>query len=249
MKQISKIFLTTLVISLGSTQIAQARTITSISPPTGPGLGDTACTQVQAIIDTPQPNNDDSATASPNQIADFPNPLSCSPISFKEIAPVDSVLQVEASEGTTEYYVKQTIVNNTDSPLEGFNFRIGFGTGDDFATPDVALFPTGVAIPTFDDTPAPTSSKFSEGILDGSFTINWSGGSIAPGESVDLTYSLDLPDDLSGLNLYDQFTIRQTPILQTVISPIPEPTTVLGLLTFAGLAGWSKSKKKSPPQL
>lgn len=249
MKQTSKILLSALVISLGYTQIAQARTITSISPPTGPGLGDSACPEVQAIIDTPQPNNDDSATASPNKITDFPNPISCTPISFKEIAPVDSLLEVEASQGTTEYYVTQTIVNNTDSPLEGLNFRIGFGTGDNFVTPDLALFPTGVAIPTFDDTPAPTSSKFSEGILDGSFTINWSGGSLAPGESVDLTYSLDVPDDLSGLNLYDQFTIRQTPILETVISPIPEPTTVLGLLTFAGLAGWRKSKKKSPQQL
>lgn len=239
MKQISKIFATALVIYLSSARIAQARTVTTISPPTGSGLGDVSCLEVLHAVETPVPNNDDTTSPSPNFIADFPNPISCNPITFKLNSPVDSVVFVEPSSGTTEYYITQTIVNDTIDHWKGVNLKIGFGINNDFATPDVILFPTGVALPTFDNTPAPTSSKFSQINLDGSFTINWSEGSVAPGESVSLSYSLDVPDDLFGLNLYDSFTIRQTPIPAIPeLTSVPEPSSLGGLIAFGCLGFW-----------
>jgi len=68
MKRINQTLVATLAISLCLSEAAQARIIDSISPPTGAGLGDILCPQVQTPVDTPVPNNDNSLTASPNQI-------------------------------------------------------------------------------------------------------------------------------------------------------------------------------------
>lgn len=234
---ISQTLITTLTISLYLSGASQARTITSISPPTGPGLGDVLCPQVQTPVTTPFPNNDNSIAASPNQILNFPG-LSCTPKTFQAIAPIDTQLFVEPSTGTTEYLFSETVVNNTNSIWNGFNFKIGFGVNDDFAPPELIVVPFGFAIPDFDfngssSDPQPTSSKFTQLIQDGSFNLDWSGGSITPGESVDFTFSVDVPDDLDGNNFYNSFTIRQTPIA----APVPEPTSTNGFLALLGLLG------------
>ncbi|WP_228049100.1 MULTISPECIES: PEP-CTERM sorting domain-containing protein [unclassified Nodularia (in: cyanobacteria)] len=239
----SKTFLTTLAISVACSGIAQARTITEISPPTGAGQGDLFCPQVQTPVDTTFVNNDNSVTASPNQILDFPG-LSCSPLTFQAIAPIDTQLFVAPSGGTTEYFVTETVVNNTSSIWNGFNFKIGFGVNDEFAPPELILVPFGFAIPEFDfnglgASPQPTSSQFAQLLQDGSYNLQWSGGLVAPGESVDFTFSVDVPDDLETNNFYDSFTIRQTPITTTV----PEPTSISGLLALLGLVGSSFTVK------
>ena len=237
MKEINRTLLTTLAISLCFGEASQARVITSISPPTGPGLGDVVCTQVQTPVNTPFPNNNNSIAPSPNQIRNFPG-LSCTPKTFQEIAPVDTQLLVEPSVGTTEYLFTETAVNDTNSTWNSFSFRVGFGVNDDFAPPELILVAPGFAIPDFDfngssSDPQPTSSKFTQLIQDGSFGLEWSGGSVAPGESVDFTFSLDIPDDEAGNNFYDYFTIRQVPSAE----PVPEPTSTLGLVVLLGLLG------------
>ncbi|GAB1542074.1 hypothetical protein NUACC21_47480 [Scytonema sp. NUACC21] len=237
MKQVSKILGTTLAISLCFTGVSEARTITSISPPTGMGLGDVLCSQVQTPVATPFINNDNSTDASQNQIPNFPG-LSCTPVTFQTTEPVDTQLFVESSGGTTEYFFTQTIVNNTDSTWNGFNFRIGFGVNDNFGSPELILVPPGFAIPSFDSNssnadPKPTSSKFTQLTQDGSFNLSWSGGSVAPGESVTFTFSVDVPDDLDGNNFYQSFTIRQAPTIQTVSEP-SYPLSFLGLLGLLG---------------
>lgn len=236
MKRINQTLVTTLAISLCLSETAQARIIDSISPPTGAGLGDVLCAQVQTPVDTPVPNNDNSLTASPNQIQNFPG-LSCTPKTFQAIAPIDTQLFVSPSGGTTEYFLSETVVNNTSSTWNGFSFSIGFGSGDSFGSPELILLPVGQAIPDFDfngssSDPQPTSSKFGQFIQDGSFRIDWSGGTVAPGESVDFTFALDVPDDQGG-NFSDSFTIRQSPVAE----PVPEPSSMLGILAVAGIVG------------
>lgn len=237
MKGINRTLVTTLAISLCFGGAAQARIITSISPPTGPGLGDVLCTQVQTPVNTPFPNNDNSIAPSPNQIRNFPG-LSCTPKTFQAIAPIDTQLFVEPSGGTTEYLFTETAVNDTNSTWNGFSFSIGFGVNDNFGPPELILVPPGFAIPDFDfngssSDPQPTSSNFTQLIQDGSFRLDWSGGSVAPGESVDFTFSVDIPDDLAGNNFSDSFTIRQVPIPE----PVPEPSSTLGLLALLGVVG------------
>ena len=234
---IGKTLATTLTISLYLSGASQARTISDISPPTGLGLGDVFCPQVQTSVTTPFPNNDHSVASSPNQILNFPG-LSCTPKTFQAIAPIDTQLFVEPSGGTTEYLFSETVVNNTNSIWNGFNFKIGFGVNDNFSPPELILVPFGFAIPDFDfngssSDPQPTSSKFTQLIQDGSFNLDWSGGSITPGESVDFTFSVDVPDDLGGNDFYNSFTIRQTPIA----APVPEPTSINAFLALLGVLG------------
>ena len=80
MKKIIKTLAATITISLAFSSTAQARTITSISPPGGAGQGDVLCPEVQTIVNTSSPNSDG------NQINNFPG-LSCTPKTFREIAP------------------------------------------------------------------------------------------------------------------------------------------------------------------
>ncbi|GAA6623130.1 PEP-CTERM sorting domain-containing protein [Scytonema sp. NUACC26] len=245
MTRITTILGTILAIFLCFSEVAQARTITSISPPTGLGLGDVFCAQVQTTVVTPYPNNDNSVAPSPNQIVKFPG-SSCTPITFKTNDSVDTQVFVEPSGGITEYFFTQTVVNNTSSIWDGFTFQIGFGVNDNFGSPELILVPPGFAIPNFDfsvsgtDEP-PTSSKFTKLDRDGSYRLLASGGSVAPGESVDFTFSVDVPDDFNGENLYQSFTIRQVPIARS----LPRPTStsaVLGLLVIMG-AGFAFRQK------
>ena len=243
MKQISKALITTLAISLFLPEVAQSRIVDGVSPSTGAGLGDKSCIQVQTPVDTPLPNNDNSVSSSSNQILNFPG-ISCS-LTFQAVAPIDTQLSVLPSGGTTEYFLAQTVVNQTNSTWNGFSFSIGFGSGGNFVPPELILVPPGFAIPVFDfngstSDPQPTSSKFTQLIGDGSFRIDWSGGLVAPGESIDFTFSVDVADDQEGNNFYDFFTIRQTPIAE----PIPEPDSTLGLVAGLSILGWRLNAKR-----
>jgi hypothetical protein len=245
MKQISKALITTLAISLFLPEVAQSRIIDGISPSTGAGLGDVLCSQVQTPVDTPFPNNDNSVSSSPNQILNFPG-ISCGLI-FQAVAPIDTQLSLLPSGGTTEYFLAETVVNQTNSTWNGFSFSIGFsfGSGGNFVPPELIDVSPGFAIPVFDfngstSDPQPTSSKFTQLIQDGSFRIGWSGGLVAPGESIDFTFSVDVPDDEDGNNFSKVFTIRQAPIAE----PIPEPDSTLGLVAGLGILGWRLNAKR-----
>lgn len=245
MIRITKILGTLLVILLCFSEVAQARTITSISPPTGLGLGDVLCPQVQTTVTTWYPNNDNSVDPSPNQIAEFPG-LSCTPITFKTVNPVDTQVFVERSSGITEYFITERVVNNTSSTWNGFNLQIGFGVNNNFGSPELILVQPGFAIPTFDFSTSrkdeqPTSSQFRKLDRDGSYRLKWSGGTVAPGQSVDFTFSVDVPDDSNGSDLYQSFTIRQVPAARSL--PKPSSTSaVLGLLVVMG-AGFAFKQK------
>jgi len=239
MKGINKTLVTTLAISLCFGGASQARTITSISPPTGLGLGDVFCPQVQTPVNTPKPNNDNSIAPSPNQISNLSG-LSCTPKTFQAIAPIDTQLFVEPSKGTTEYFFSERVLNDTNSTWNGFSFRIGFGVNDNFGSPELILVPPGFAIPDFDfngssSDQKPTSSKFTRLIQDGSFRLEWSEGSVAPGEFVDFTFSVDVPDDLDANNFYNSFTIRSTPSASASTRTVPEPSFTNSFVVLIGV--------------
>ncbi len=243
MKQISKALITTLAISLFLPEVAQSRIVDGISSSTGAGLGERLCIQVQTPVDTPLSNNDNSVSSSSNQILNFPG-ISCS-LTFQAVAPIDTQLSVLPSGGTTEYFLAETVVNQTNSTWDGFSFSIGFGSGDNFSPPELILVLPGLAIPVFDfngstSDPQPTSSKFTQLIQDGSFRIDWSGGLVAPGESIDFTFSVDVADDQDGNNFYNFFTIRQAPIAE----PIPEPDSTLGLVAGLSILGLRLNAKR-----
>ena len=244
MKKIIKTLAATITISLAFSSTAQARVINSISPPGGAGQGDVLCPEVQTIVNTSSPNSDG------NKINNFPG-LSCTPKTFREIAPIDTKLFVEDSGGTTEYWLDEKVVNNTSNDWGGFNFQIGFQSensfgGDRFASPAVILLPTGTAIPTFESDTQPTSSEFSQVKSDGSFSLNWSGGNVAPGESVDFSFSIAVPDDLEENDVYNSFIIRQLPVASMMndSKSVPEPSLMFGFLGLMGF-GLVKSKFKS----
>lgn len=83
-------------------------------------------------------------------------------------------------------------------------------------------------------------SKFTELVQDGSFGLEWSGSSVAPGESVDFTFSVDVPHDFDASNFYNSFTIRATPSAKTV----PEPAFTNGFIVLIGVLSSSLAFKR-----
>jgi hypothetical protein len=178
---------------------------------------------------TPAPNNDNS-TASPNVIP--------AQVFFNNLGPLEIEFVVENSGGTTEYAFSQNFINVNTVPWLGFNFELGFGTGDDFV-PLTGGGGLDFDLPNAD--PLPTSSAYT--VLDHqATTIGWTGGVVNPivggpsaPFSVAFAFAIDVPDGLAllhpqGLN---RFTIRQTPITSTA----PEPATAALLAMGLGIAG------------
>ncbi|NNL65049.1 MAG: PEP-CTERM sorting domain-containing protein [Myxococcales bacterium] len=174
---------------------------------------------------TPDPNNDDFGVgASPNVV----------PILQKDyfaIGPVDIVLDVADSGGTTEYLIVEGVLNNTGVDWGGYHIELGFGTGAgfvastagdglDFDAPD---FTSDVS---FNPSPGffPSQVVTEDDIL--------ASGGIQPDFSFagNFLFHVDVPDGISS------FTIRQSPIA------VPEPSTALFVaLGLVGLAARRQS--------
>lgn len=209
-----------LVISWGMVGISHARIITEFSPPTGPGLGDIVVPQVQTPVYTPSPNNDN-ANPSDNVVALL--------TSFGAVGPIDIRFSVQLSGGTTEYFFSETVTNNTGIEWVGYYLEMGFGVGDNFKRFDEIPLPWNIILPDFDTPhldPTPISSVFSTPSTHGRIDIQWSGGIVPPAGTVGFTFSIDTPDDwFDDLDLYSDFTLRQTP------EPVPAPPAlILGAL-------------------
>jgi len=202
-----------LVISWGMVGISHARIITSY--------------QFDFVlpihVDTPLPNNDNAILNNPNKVM-LPN------LSYMAIEPFDIVFNVQPSSGTTEYFFSETVTNTTGIAWVGYHLEMGFGVGDNFYRFDEKPLPWNISLPDFDTPehfdpperdPTPKSSVFSTLSNHEIFDIQWSGGIVPPAGTVDFTFSIDTPDDWLGLDLYSDFTLRQTP------NPIPAPTALI----------------------
>ena len=203
-------------IATAAQNLAQARTVSNFSITgifTSPNLG------------TSTPNNDNTTAASPNTIGlpGFPG----QGIPFTSFSPIDTVFNVQASGGTTEYFVSDAVVNNSGAAWSGFRLQLGSGVGANFqlgggiVIPEV--LPPDFDAPDFD--PAPTSSAFAS-VGKSVAQLTWIDGTLASGSNsvLNLTFSFDVPDDLTSGG-YTSFTLQQFPI-------VPEPAT----LTLSALA-------------
>lgn len=221
LSQVGPVVLIALAILLGAAGTPQALTITDFSPPVGPGLGDVAVPQVQTLVETRLPNNDNSTGPSANEIR-LPGVLSTKPFARPE--PIDIVFALRESGGTTEYFFSETVTNDTGRPWGDFHFELGLGTLDDFVPFRDLVFIRPTILPDFDAPdrdPPPTSSVFAR-LAHRDDAIWWSGGTVPPGGTVDFTFSIDVPDDPLGSP--NQFTLRQVPTL------VPEPSALLLLI-------------------
>jgi PEP-CTERM motif len=140
--------------------------------------------------------------------------------SFTSIGPLDFQFPVTPTATTNTYFVTEGITNNTTQTWSDYHELLGTGTTGNFSlggTPVQFLIPTDS---TYSNTAFPGRSVSSD-------EIDYTGGSIAPGQAITITYSITVPDvSVAGPGT---FTLRQLPTV------VPEPGT-LGLLA-AGVVG------------
>lgn len=213
-----------------------ALVITEFSPPMGPGLGGFVVPQIRTPVETPEPNNDNSAGTSANQIR-LPGVVQVKP--FGALGPIDIVFSLQVSGGTTEYFISEAVLNESGLAWGDFHFELGLGTGDDFAPFHKIVFIRPTILPGFDTPdrdPGPTSSVFTR-VEHADDSISWSGGRVPAGGTVDFSLSVDVPDD--PLGSLGQFTLRQLP------TAVPEPAPVLLLGScLAALSAMASSRSR-----
>ena len=219
----------------------------------GPGLGSGSL----STVTTSQPNDDDVQSAGGNALTIQK--------SFGSVNTVDIRLQVTNSSGITEYRVTETVINN--SPVIWFDYHVELGFGGFAGTPSAFLqsgisdlldFDTSGQLGQPEKTPAPTSDAFST-IAHSSSVLDFSGGSVAPGESITFSFSIDIPDSgdcsirtpacevIGGANPTGFFfTLREFPTITGPVDgelPVPPTLLMLGSALFGvGAVAWGRRR-------
>jgi hypothetical protein len=178
-------------------QIAPAAIITGFNLPSGPIVP----------VSTPAPNNNNTVVASPN-VVDLPVAPGTALI-FNDINPISIAFSSQLSGGATEYFTRETIINNSGVDWGAFMLQLPL-----VVTPVNGIGPAGFDSPTLD--PPPTASAF--GTLNTvANSLIWSGGVVPNGGTLRLTFSIDTPDPQP---LLLNFSLSQIP------SAVPEPAAL-----------------------
>lgn len=148
--------------------------------------------------------------------------------SFTSIGPLDFVFPVTYSDNfsTVNYFVSEGVTNNTTSTWSDYHEQIGNGSGGQFT---LGSNPVTFVIPvdsTYSNTAFPGRSVSTD-------EIDYSGGAVAPGEAITLTFSITVPDN--GTSPYS-FTLRQFPTV------VPEPAS-FSLLALASTGLLARRKR------
>src|SRR4051812_13987784 len=168
---------------------------------TGPGLGTVAV----PVVNTFSPNNDNTNPNLPND-----NNIVVPIKRFDNIGPIDIEFLVQPSAGTTEYFVFESVDNNTGVPWNTYHMILGHGTGAGFMP---SLSGDGL---DFDDPnyhPPPIASAMPVvNISEDHLVFN---GGIHGAGAESYRFRIDVPNFPLGPG----FTIRQFPVA------VPEPAT------------------------
>jgi hypothetical protein len=200
---------------------AEAATITSINEFILPGSSVGSLTFSLAVA----PNNDNTATPSPNTIS---NPGLGVFLNAGGFGILDYEFNLADSGGTTEYFFTTNMVNNSGIAWNDFHFQLGFGTGAAFVPVGAG---SGLDFDTPDADPAPTSSVFpilnhQPNLVEWSgATVNYLLGTGGGPFSAAFALSIDIPDGVAALHPQgvNRFTLRSFPTAQQV----PEPTALV----------------------
>lgn len=205
--------MTTALASLTIAQAASAGQISTITP--FPGIVSVAGQSAT----TPVINNDNFIGAG------NPNKLFVLQKDYSAVGPVDIVIGVVNTGGTTEYEVREGVQNSTGVTWSGYRVLLGFGVGGGFvqSTPG-----DGLNFDDDNDSPmnfAPGDMDFTTVIKPNEDVIEASDGDLLTGQfsGTDIVFHLEIPDGIT------EFTLRQEPIA------VPEPGSAIAMLFGAGL--------------
>ena len=136
------------------------------------------------------------------------------------VAPVDIVMTVINSGGTTEYKVVENVQNSTGVDWSGYRVVLGFGVGGSFVQSTAG---DGLDFDDEDNSAIifdPMPADFSTITRPSEDEIVASDGTLLDGEfgGTDFNFHIDVPDGIT------EFTLRQQPIL------VPEPGSAAALI-------------------
>ncbi len=160
-------------------------------------------------------------------ISDFPAfDITSAAKSFTSIGPLDFQFPVTPNGATVTYFVSEGVTNNTNQTWTDYHEQLGTGTDGNFVlgSPVQFLLPTDS---TYTNPSFPSSSVTTS-------DIDYTGGAVAPGQAISLTFSITVPD-ISAAGPAD-FTLRQFP-------SVPEPGT-LGLLALGSISLLTRRRQR-----
>lgn len=178
---------------------------------TGPGLG----TVDVPVVFSPNPNNDNQVGGGIND-----NNITVPVKRFDNVGYIDIVFNIVPSGGTTEYFVAETVDNDTGIAWNSYFMQLGFGTGAGFVN-SAALDGLDFDAPTYDF--PPTSGAFANIVALTEDSFQFSTGLHSTGFQ-SYSFRIDVADLPPGVT---SFTLRQTPVA------VPEPAS---LFLLGGLA-------------
>jgi hypothetical protein len=248
---VSRVLVSVVMVFAICSPVAQAGTIVSSGQIVGPGLGTAAVN----TITTGSPNNVGFTGVQPPN----PNQLAITK-TFQQLDYMDIEFNVANTAGpapannmfsATEYFLRDTVTNQTGQDWFDFHFRLGFNVGANFIPSNLVDFlcfdcyagENAMGDPVADFDPVPTSGSFTR-LVHGQNEINWSRGVVPNGGATIFTLSLDVPNFHAGFpagvpvipvstafpNGGYRFTLRQIPTVPAL------PRTCCVLLVCCSLA-------------
>ncbi len=182
---------------------------------------------VNVAADSSFPDNDNVIGASPNFVD----------LDLEVFVPTQGDLRFvpDFTPGTTEYFATTTMLNSTGMALRSFSLQIGEGFFDGTTDTFVPQLINDVTVTNFDfpDFDSPFDSNVFSSVDIGAHVITFSGGTVNPGESVTVRFSVDVPTNQPVTTFRGSF------------QPVPEPSMLLPLATAALLFScrWRSRKR------
>jgi PEP-CTERM motif len=147
---------------------------------------------------------------------------------FTSIGPLDFIFPVTYTDNfsTVTYLVTEGVTNSTTSTWSDYHEQIGNGSDGQFTLGSNPVTFVTPADSTYSNTAFPGRSVSSN-------EIDYTGGAVAPGQAINLTFSITVPDN--GTSPYS-FTLRQFPTV------VPEPAS-FGLLALGSIGLLARRKR------